>query len=139
VSGLSISENILAALIRHARENAPLEACGMLAGRDGKVLRFHPMTNADNSPEHFTLVPTEQFAVAKQIRADGHEALAVYHSHPASPARPSEEDIRLAFAGDILYVILSLMDPGRPVVRGFRIEDGRTVHIPITFEPGDEE
>ena len=50
--------------------------------------------------------------------------LAVYHSHPESPARPSEEDIRLALTPGVSYVIVSLQDPGQPVIRSFRISDG---------------
>jgi len=82
------------------------------------------MTNTDASNEHFTMEPREQFTVAKALRAAGLEMLAVYHSHPESPARPSEEDIRLALTPDISHVIISLLDKERPVLKSFKITDG---------------
>ena len=131
---LIIPERVLRAMIEQAQAAAPIEACGVLSGRGRRVLDIHPMTNADNSPDHFTLVPAEQFATAKQVRAAGNETLAVYHSHPATPARPSDEDIRLAFAPDVVYVILSLAYVSRPVIRGFRIADRRVLHTPVIIE-----
>jgi proteasome lid subunit RPN8/RPN11 len=46
---------------------------------------FHPMTNTDNSADHFLMDPGEQFKVVKVLRAAGQRMLAVHHSHPASP------------------------------------------------------
>ena len=82
------------------------------------------MTNSDASNEHFTMEPREQFRVVKELRAQGITMLAVYHSHPESPARPSEEDIRLALTPGISHVIVSLQDAARPVLRSFKISDG---------------
>ena len=135
---LIIPESILNAMIVQAQAAAPNEACGLLSGRGRRVFDIHPMSNADNSPDHFTLAPAEQFAVAKQIRAAAAEALAVYHSHPASPARPSDEDIRLAFTPDIVYVILSLAQPGRPVIRGFKINDKHVSSVLVIIEPDED-
>ena len=135
---LIIPERILNAMIAQAQSAAPNEACGLLSGRGRRVLEFHPMTNADNRPDHFTLVPAEQFAVAKQIRAAGNETLAVCHSHPATPARPSEEDIRLAFASDIVYVILSLARTNRPILRGFKIDEEHVSRVLVIVEGGED-
>lgn len=121
---LKIPKNIYEDLIAHAREGFPLEICGILGGRDGRVEQAFPMTNVDASNEHFTLEPREQFAVAKALRAAGLEMLAVYHSHPESPARPSEEDIRLALTPGISHVIISVMDMERPELKSFKINDG---------------
>jgi len=83
------------------------------------------MTNTDRSNEHFMMEPREQFAVMKELRAKGLELLAIYHSHPESPARPSTEDIRLALTPDVSHVIVSLMEPDKPVLKSFRIIAGR--------------
>ncbi len=56
------------------------------------------------------------------MREKGLKPAAVYHSHPETPARPSEEDIRLAFDPDLSYVIVSLADP-RASVNSFKIND----------------
>lgn len=111
-------------LIAHAREGFPLEVCGILGGREGTVERAFRMTNTDASNEHFTMEPREQFAAAKALRAEGLEMSAIYHSHPESPARPSEEDIRLALTPGVSHVIVSLLDPERPVLRSFKIDKG---------------
>ena len=121
---LKIPNEIHDSIIAHAREGFPLEVCGILGGRDGLVSAIFRMTNTDASNEHFMMDPKEQFAVVKELRAQGIEMLAIYHSHPESPARPSEEDIRLALTPDVSYVIVSLMVPETPVLKSFRIEQG---------------
>lgn len=129
---LFLPQRILDTMTAQAEAETPIEACGMLSGQERIVRDIHQMTNADGSEEHFAMLPAEQFAVAKQVRAAGTEILALYHSHPASPARPSEEDIRLAFTPNVVYLILSLMEQWRPDLRGFRIHDGVVVEVPIT-------
>ncbi len=122
---LKIPEGIYAQMIALAREGFPLEVCGILGGQGDRVAAIHPMTNADASGEHFSLEPAEQFAVIKALRAANLEMLAVYHSHPATPARPSEEDIRLARTPGISYVIVSLADHAAPTVRSFKVAAGK--------------
>ena len=129
---LTIPQPIVDALIAHARRDFPVEACGILGGVDGVVSEHYPMTNTDQSNEHFTMEPREQFAVIKELRANGKVMLAIYHSHPESPARPSEEDIRLALTPDVSYVIVSLAGP-EPDVKSFLIADGVVTPEPITI------
>jgi proteasome lid subunit RPN8/RPN11 len=109
------------AIIDHACEGFPLEVCGILGGTEGVVSSLFRMTNTDQSNEHFMMDPTEQFAVIKEIRAKGMEMLAIYHSHPESPARPSAEDIRLALTPNVSYIIVSLEKVNTPVLKSFRI------------------
>ena len=124
MSALEIRQEIFVEMLAQARAEAPIEACGILAGHENRVLELYKMTNSDQSTDHFMMAPEEQFAVVKDIRTKGLEMLAIYHSHPASPARPSAEDIRLALTPDVLYVIISLQVPGEPAVGGFSIDDG---------------
>ncbi|MGV8093346.1 MAG: M67 family metallopeptidase [Mangrovibacterium sp.] len=120
---LRIPQFIFDEITGHARGGLPEEVCGYLAGRNGQVTRCFPMTNTDHSPEHFSFDPAEQFRVVRQVRKDGLEILANYHSHPVTPARPSQEDIRLAYDPDISYVIVSLAAKA-PDVKSFRIRNG---------------
>ncbi len=126
---------ILDRIVAHARAEVPVEACGLLAGRDDTVERHFRMTNADRSAEHFTLDPREQFAAARAIRTAGLKTLAVYHSHPASPARPSAEDIRLALDPSVLHVIVSLAG-AQPEAAAFRIREGAVELEPIEIASG---
>lgn len=128
---LRIPATIHDELIRRAREGFPLEVCGILGGNDGTVSLHYPMTNTDASNEHFMMDPKEQFAVVKDLRAKGQTMLAVYHSHPETPARPSEEDIRLALTPNVSYVIISLADAVAPDLKSFRITAGVVEPEPV--------
>ena len=117
-------------MIAYAEKQAPIEACGLLGGRieeDVKIVKkvFY-LTNTDHSPEHFSLAPQEQFAVVRELRAEGWVLLGNWHSHPASPSRPSEEDKRLAFDPRASYLILSLAAE-KPVLHSFRIDSEKKV------------
>ena len=119
---MRISKAVIDSVIEHARSSAPCEACGYLAEKDGEVVKFFPLKNADRSPEHFSFDPAEQFAAVRTIRSHGLKTAAVVHSHPATPARMSQEDIRLARDPGISYVILSLAGQD-PVVKSFRVKN----------------
>jgi len=128
---LMIPANIFEQMVTQAKAQAPVEACGILAGRENKVEKLYEMTNADNSSAHFMLEPEEQFAVVKDIRSVGLEMLAIYHSHPFTPPRPSQEDIRLSLTPDVAYVLVSLKDSCRPSVRSFLIKNGKVTEVPV--------
>lgn len=120
---LIISQTIINQLFDHALQGLPEEVCGYLAGKGREITLHFPMTNIDHSPDHFSFDPAEQFKVVREVRNAGLEILANYHSHPASPARPSEEDIRLAYDPNISYVIVSLAAE-QPDIKSFRISGG---------------
>ncbi|MGA7741227.1 MAG: M67 family metallopeptidase [Polyangia bacterium] len=134
MSALVIPGSIYRELLAQAREQAPIEACGILGGRGDRVEVFHRMTNTDQSADHFLMEPAEQFKVVKSLRAAGRRMLAIHHSHPASPSRPSAEDIRLALTPDVLYTILSLQEPANPVLRAFAIFEGVVTEHPLTID-----
>lgn len=129
---MKVSREIVEKILAQGRRETPNEACGYLAGKDGTVAKAIALTNADHSPEHFSLDPKEQFATVRQVRAEGLEVLAVYHTHPQTPARPSAEDIRLAYDPNIVYVIASLQPS--PDVRAFRIQQGVVTDHPLIVE-----
>ena len=120
---LKISRQIINDIINHARLGLPEEVCGYLAGNDREITRQFELTNVDHSNEHFSFDPAEQFHVVREVRKAGLEILANYHSHPETPARPSQEDIRLAFDPNISYVIVSLAAEV-PDIKSFRIQNG---------------
>ncbi len=128
---LIIERNIYDAMLRAATAAMPLEACGLCGGKDGHVTRFYEVVNADASGEHFNMRPEDQFAAVKAMRSEQLELLAVWHSHPATPARMSAEDLRLAYTPDVVYLIMSIADPATPVLRGFTVEDGRDSPVDI--------
>ena len=112
-------------IVAHAKREAPVEACGLIAGKlDGEdkiIEKVYILTNTDHAEEHFTLDPKEQLMAVKDMRANGFVPLGNWHSHPVSPSRPSDEDKRLAYDSSASYMILSLMDE-EPVLNSFHIE-----------------
>lgn len=116
-------------MIRHAREHLPNEACGLIAGNDRGdervIEKVYYLTNVDASHEHFSLDPREQLRAVKDMRARGLKPAGNWHSHPESPSRPSQEDIRLAYDPKASYLILSLMEH-EPVLNSFHVENGES-------------
>ena len=116
-------------ILDHARAGLPNEACGLLGGSeengDKIVTDVYLLRNVDESREHFSMDPAEQLAAVKDIRAKGIQLLGNFHSHPESPSRPSQEDIRLAYDSKMHYLILSLMEEDKPVLNSFHIEKGQ--------------
>ncbi len=124
---IKIPQHIVNEIIKHAQSELPNEACGLLAGVNGEVQAHYTMTNIDHSPEHFSFDPQEQFSVLKQARANGQKIIANYHSHPSTPARPSDEDKRLAFDPDIVYIIVSLANE-TPDIKAFKPDGKQNMH-----------
>ncbi len=126
---IRIKKNIYQLIIEHAKQEHPIESCGYLAGKDNEITRFYPMRNVDKSPDHFSFDPKEQFQSVKEARKEGVVLLSVYHSHPESPARLSEEDIRLLNDPNMIYIIVSLMD-GQTDVKAYRIQKNELdIHV----------
>jgi proteasome lid subunit RPN8/RPN11 len=114
-------------MLEHGLATFPNEACGLLAGKEGRPVRFFPMTNADASPVTYRLDPKEQLRVFEEIEEQGWDLLAIFHTHTHSEAYPSETDRRQAFYPEAAYLVMSLADRANPVLRAFRIsEDGVT-------------
>jgi proteasome lid subunit RPN8/RPN11 len=128
---LNIPVEIFEQLLAQARAEMPIEACGILAGTDGTCKKLYKMTNVDQSSTHCMMDPSEQFEVTRDIRAKDLKMLAIYHSHPATPARLSAEDMRLALTPDVIYLIISLQNADNPEVKSFLIEDDNVTEIPV--------
>ena len=122
---MKIEQHIIDELIAQAQKDAPNETCGYLLGQDGVVTENYWMENIDHSPEHFSFAPKDQFAALKYARSKGLKILANWHSHPASPSRPSQEDLRLANDPTIRYAILSLHEGIH--LNSFKIINGEVV------------
>ncbi|MDH5522453.1 MAG: Mov34/MPN/PAD-1 family protein [Desulfobulbaceae bacterium] len=120
---MNITKDVINAIIDHAKREIPYEACGCLAEKDGIVSHYYELTNIDKAADHFSMDPKEQFAAIRDMRGKGLKLAGIYHSHPETPARPSEEDIRLAYDPEVSYVIVSLIEPDCSV-KSFKIRNG---------------
>ena len=95
-SPVRIPRAIFDEVIAHAREEAPNEACGLIGGIDDRAQTVYRARNAEASPLRYNLDPKDQFRIMSEIEERGEELAAIYHSHTASPAYPSQTDINLA-------------------------------------------
>ncbi|MGI6233064.1 MAG: M67 family metallopeptidase [Prevotella sp.] len=134
---MEIEKNVIKDMIAQARKDAPIETCGYLLGKDGTVTENYWMENVDHSTEHFSFAPKDQFAALHYARSKGLKILANWHSHPASPSRPSQEDLRLANDPNIRYVILSLLDGVH--INSFQVEKGIVIGKQQHYEEKDND
>ena len=127
---MKIQLHVLAGIIGHARDAAPLECCGLLAGKDELIDEYICTENIRASEVAYQVNPAEHFAAIKSLRARGRVVVGAYHSHPRTPAVPSATDLAEAHDADLLYVIVSLRDD-RPDVRAYRLQDRTFVEVPV--------
>jgi len=114
------------ALEAHARAEAPNEACGLLALRDGVAERYLPGRNVLASPYRFQWAPLDPLDA--YLEDEGYE-LAVFHTHPETEAKPSRTDIaNIGHWEGYLYVIYSL---ARNELRAWRIEAGEASEVQV--------
>ncbi|MGD1996278.1 MAG: M67 family metallopeptidase [Anaerolineae bacterium] len=136
--GLVLTAEVVAALVTHARSEAPNEACGLLGGRDGQVERIYPLPNTESSPARYLAEPEAQVRAMMDIEERGWEIVAIYHSHPDGPAHPSAIDVEMAFYPDSPSLIISLANREQPELRAFRIREGRIEEVALRIEERGE-
>lgn len=120
-------------MISHCKEAYPNEACGILAGNGEEVFKVYKMSNIEKSPVSYEFDSREHINAIKNMRENNHKMLAIFHSHPSSPAYPSAKDMSLASYEDCIYVIVSLSEK-KPVVKGFLIREGVIKEIRISVK-----
>ena len=128
-----IPKDIFDELISHCKDAFPNEACGILAGIENKASKIYKMTNIEKSPVSYFMDSKEQFKVMKDIRENNLEMVAIFHSHPSSPAYPSNKDLNLAFYEDSIYIIVSLIEK-EPVVKGYLMREGKVEEVGVTIK-----
>ena len=132
---MRVPNEIADEIVSHAREEAPIECCGMIGGRNGAATSLYRGRNAEASPLRYTIHPQDQLRIMDEIEHRGEELAAIYHSHTGSRAYPSQTDINLAENWpDPVYVICSVADPESPELRGFAIRDGKVEETSLDVE-----
>ena len=115
-------------IAKYAKEYLPEEACGLIAGSEDEngrlITKVYYLTHTGHDEALITMDPKEQLADIKDMRANGLMPRGNWHSHPSSPSRPSDEDIKLAYDPNASYMIMSLMAEN-PVINSFHIEGGQ--------------
>lgn len=140
---LTISPELMGAMVEHARADHPDEACGVIAGPEGSdsPQRFIAMLNAERSPTFYRFDSMEQLRVWRDMDRRDEEPVVIYHSHTATEAYPSRTDISYASEPQAHYVLISTrdadptsfagVDHDGAEVRSYRIIDGVVTEEPI--------
>ena len=131
-----LTRSQLERLVAQARADAPNETCGLIGGNDGRALQIYPLKNVDDNPRIRYLADPQELLYAIRDVEENHDwqVLAIYHSHPASPAYPSPTDVERAFYPDAIYILISLMNPELVDVRAYRIEDATITEVTLDLE-----
>jgi [CysO sulfur-carrier protein]-S-L-cysteine hydrolase len=131
---LTISAELRAKILAHARADHPDEACGVIAGAAGsdRPDRFIPMLNAERSPTFYRFDSLEQLRVWREMDDRDEEPVVIYHSHTATEAYPSRTDISYASEPGAHYVLVSTRDPDLDEFRSFLILDGKVTEEDVT-------
>ena len=116
-------------MLVHVARQAPLEACGLLAGKKNRVEKVILVQNQAQSPARFVMDPYEQLRAFDWIESNGLELLGIFHSHPAGPATVSVTDIAEA-AYEVVQIIWSQDQLGWQA-RGFWIASGRASDVSL--------
>jgi proteasome lid subunit RPN8/RPN11 len=135
---IELPRSMMEEIVAHARAALPNEACGVIAGTDGRPARVYPMRNAEESPVVYRFDEREQLRVFNDLEDRGWDLLAIFHSHTHTEAYPSPTDRAHALWRDPVtgreapaypgarYLILSLVEH-EPVLRAFTFQDGEPV------------
>jgi proteasome lid subunit RPN8/RPN11 len=135
VAPLTLSTALRDEIIAHARDEWPRECCGLLAGPAGAPAHLYRLRNVAPGNKLYEIDPAQLYELEfRELPARGWEVVAIYHSHPSSPAYPSATDVSLAFWPEAYYVICSLAEVDRPDVRAFRIIDEQIHEATIRAE-----
>ena len=127
---LSISQQLVDALVAHARADHPDEACGVIAGPAGSDIptRHIPMINAARSTTFYEFESSDLLKLYRELDANDEDPVVIYHSHTATEAYPSRTDISYASEPFAHYVLISTRETGNDDgpydFRSFRIVDG---------------
>ena len=131
MTSLTLSHALLDEMLARVAGLWPEEACGLVAGRDGRAVRLYPVENVHHSPVAYEMEPVQQVRAMIAMEEEGLELIAIYHSHPHGPARPSPTDVANAYYPDAAQIIISLADRQRPGVRAFTIAGGAVAEIAL--------
>ena len=134
---LVITQDLIDAVVAHARADHPDEACGVIAGPVGadRPERFIPMVNAARSPTFYEFDSMDLLRLYREMDARDEEPVVVYHSHTATEAYPSRTDISYASEPNAHYLLVSTRDPDSEEIRSFRIVDGVVTAEEVSIVP----
>ena len=129
ISKLQLSDALLQEMINYVDRHLPLEACGLLAGKEARAEKMIGVRNQAQSPVRFVMDPYEQLHAFDWIESHGLDLVGIFHSHPTGPEVVSATDIAEA-TYPVVHVILARRDHEWKA-RGFWIKDGSASEVTL--------
>jgi len=129
IAHLTLNAQQVQEMTDHVSSHAPLEACGLLAGKNVRVEKVLFVQNQAQSPVRFVMDPIEQLKAFDWIDDNGLDLLGIFHSHPAGPETASPTDIAEA-AYDVVHIICS-QKGNKWKLRGFWIENHISTEVTL--------
>jgi proteasome lid subunit RPN8/RPN11 len=127
--GIRVNRTAIEAVVAHAREAAPAECCGLLLGHD-TIVEAVRTRNIATVPTRFLIDPKDHIDRRRDARQRGLDVIGFYHSHPRSPAWPSEADrAEAAYPGHLYFIVSLAADV--PDLRLFRYAEGNFQPVPF--------
>ncbi len=132
MSQVTLPITLVNKILTHAQHSPESEVCGLIAERDGQPGEVYPVANVAATPDTvFAMDPAAQIEAMRQMRDNGEELFAIYHSHPHAPAQPSARDLEEAAYPEALYLIVSLDTEGVLEMQGFRLQKGAVERVDL--------
>lgn len=142
---LRLRSDLAAAIRRHGEQGYPHEVCGLLLGEfeaDGarRVVEIFPLENErdDSRENRYAVSGASMFRAERHARRVGLDVVGYYHSHPNSPARPSQYDLDHATWPGISYPIVSVVDGTAADLRSYLLDDDRSRFLDETLHVEDD-
>ncbi|MGI9584291.1 MAG: Mov34/MPN/PAD-1 family protein [Acidimicrobiia bacterium] len=133
IERLALPEEVADAMFKHSGWAYPNEACGLVAFDDfGDARGVLCLTNADQSPDRFTIAPTEHHGALRFAESMGWTIGGVFHSHPRSEAIPSPLDIAGGADPDWVHLIVGPVSGPKRLLRAYRIVDGVASEVSVS-------
>lgn len=131
---LMTTTGVLDQILAHALRSHPIEACGMVVSHRGEMTASEavPLRNLAASRVAFRFDPSEQLQVVRRLERQNKVCRAIYHSHTASQAYPSRQDLAYANDPEIHYVIVSTWGQALEPIRSFRLRHGTVTEETIS-------
>lgn len=123
---INISNMLIGAMLKHALEELPNAAIGVLGGVGNRAFTVYPLANIEHSPTRYAADLVGHYQAYKDMTGNGQILWGVYYTNISSPGYPAPMDIKLATPGYV-YCIISLQDLAKPTFRAFRIMEGGKV------------
>ena len=132
MKAIQITRPLATHLLTLAQKSPEQEICGLVGAIDDQPSTVYPVANTSDTPStNFEMDAQGQIDALKEMRNRNEKLFAIYHSHPASPAKPSETDLANIGYPDVYQLIISLNTKGVLEMRAYQLKTEGVCEVPL--------